>query len=557
MISSHFEKMVTTLLPAEEFRLFRRSDLKRLPQRTTNRFLRAAEAALRTPAAPASLADWLASPVEYDRRRTENRQALCALCLGEAVSQQGRYLGAAAECLFLLLSEPDWNRAGRRHVPAAGGMPDCFAAQTTELLCWAAVLLDRPLEEYAIGLRESAFAACEIRAIAWLDDPACCEAALRRTDAPQFARALVSACLLTPQDESTRWLRLKNALRILDRCTSGGWLSAAFGRSSLPGWMESACALADAVLLSDLACAGQSGLRSDESLLAEIRLPARLHIAGPCFADEKCALRPEFSGEDLYRIGAAFDDDGLCSLGAFLDAREQEAEAQQGMVLRPAENITSRMLNALWRPSLEQDGGQLNEDPLCCVPWLHFYAARPHGGKGFYAALLAGAPVLFLDGEPVIGLCNQQRSLPEIEGVRPTRCACRDESLRAEGFPTISMDIAPSFPPEASLASWQRTIMLTNQDQTVRLLDAFDFSGARKGCSLRFVCAQQPVVAVGAPRARIGAAHMEWDGPTRASVETIETGTGAQAWCLVLSRDESAAGGCWTCTFTRSKPAQE
>ena len=553
MIASHFEAMVTALLPAQDFQLFRRSDLPRLPSFTVDRFLSRAEKALKAGAHAPALADWLGSPNRYNEMRQQNRTALAALCLGEAVHQRGRYLPAAAELIFRILSEPGWNAAGRRHAPALQTMPDLFAAQTAELLAWAAVLLENALEEYAIGLRQGMYQACEARVLRYLDDPACCEAALRRTDAPEFARAMIAACLIVPQDESIRWLRLKNALRIADRCVSGGWILAALQRDGLAGWARSACAIADGVLLADLACAGQSGLRSDDSLAAEMRLPVHLHIAGEYFADEKSCMRPGLYGEDLYRIGAAFDDDALCSLGAKLDRIERESESPRAD--RADENITARLLSALWRPSLEKDGGNMPPEPIAVVQGLQFFAARPHG-KGFYAALQAGALALFLDGEPVLSYapCGAEgRSLPEPDGKGQARLSCRDVSVREEGFPTISMDIAPSYPLDASLSSWQRTVMLTNQGQTVRLLDAFDYAGVRRYSRLRFVSEKQPVLAVGAPRARIGNAYMEWDGPTHASVEEVPCEGGKPMWALILAQAESAAGGCWTCTFTRAE----
>lgn len=554
MISSHFEAMVTTLLPAEEFILFRRSDLTNLPAHTQDRFLTHAEKALRSGLNMPALADWLAGPAQYDSLRAQNRRDLAALCLGEAVRQNGRYLASAAQLLFAILCEPSWNRAGRRAVPAMQAAPDAFAAETAELIAWAALLLDRDADEYAIGLRESAYQACEERVLRYLDDPAVCEAALRRTDAPVFARATAAACLFTPQNESVRWLRLKNALRIADRCASGGWFQSAFAREGLRGWIESACAVSDAVLLADLACAGQSGLRSDESLIAEMRLPVQLHIDGEYFADEKSHLRPGLSGEDLYRIGATFDDDALCSLGARLDrAAISRGDMAAGSIQN---NITACMLSALWRPSLENDPGNMSAEPTAQMQSLSFYAARPHGGKGFYTALVSGALVLFLDGEPVLTLADQGaegRSLPEPDLKMQSRPSVRDISLRTDGFPTISMDIAPSFPLDASLASWQRTVMLTNHDQTVRLLDAFDYAGTRKISRLRFVSPHMPVVAVGAPRARIGTANIEWDGPTNASIEQIDE----KHWALILAKGDMAAGGCWTCTFTRSESIKE
>ncbi len=553
MISSHFDKMVTALLGARDFRLFEKAQLRNLPEHTVRRFVRAAETALRAKIEPAGLADWLESAdphtERYDEKRRAMRSLLVDLCLGEAVTQRGRYLKAAAERIFAILSEPCWNRAGRRTLPCAPQTPDIFCAQTAEILAWAAYLLEENLDEIAPGLADGLHFAVENRAVSWLDDPACCESALRSSSAPSFARAMGVACLFTPQDESVRWLRFKNALRIADRCIEGDWLRSAWKNNGLHGWMRGACALSDLILLTDFACEGRSGLRADEDIFGEMSLPAVLQISEQYFADEKNAMRPEVFGEDCYRIGATFDDDAMCALGVQLDSLERAQEADPGAEkLRASENITSRMLNALWRQSLESESAKPAEGGIVQAPEIHFYAARPHA-KGFYAALLGGAPVLFADGKPIVALSPLARSMPEIEGIGPARVSCRDRSIREEGFATISMDIAPAYGAQAALASWQRTLMVINRACAVRILDAFDFSGARKRPAIRFVCAEMPVIAVGAPRARIGQVQLEWEGPTKARMEEHTGENGEKSYSLLLERDEAVAGGCWTTTF--------
>ncbi len=550
MISQHFEPMVTLLLPAGEFQVFRREDLPRLPASARDGLLAAAEKALAAPLPQADLALWRASAADYDSRRAEARRACAALCFGEAVEQKGRFLPAAAEALYQLLNEPSWNQSTRRAVPMRGLSPDTFAAETAELVGWALPLLGEGLERYAPGMNVRAAGECEDRVLSWLDDPACCEAALRRADAPCAARAFTVACLLIPQDDSARWLRLKNALRIADRCLTGGWLAAAHSQGGLESWLESACALADALLLTDLACSGQSGLRGDEEIRLQMRLPLDLAMGGPYFTDEKTAMRPRLSGSDVYRIGAAFDDDDLCALGARLRSLNAEEDAAPG-------NITARVLDALWRASLEREKGALVLPECAEVRRMGYIAARPEGGKGFWAALHAGALVLFLDGAPVLVEGPEgaaARSLPEPNDCRQSRSGARDIQAKAEGFLSLSMDVAPTFPAEASISTWQRTVMITNSGDTVRLLDAFDFAGDRRPCALRFVTPVRPVVAVGAPRVRLGPVYLQWDGEMEPSVAQVSPeGEGEPLWALLLRRGTPMAGGCWTCTFTRAE----
>ena len=550
MISQHFEPMVTALLPAGEFRVFRREDLPLLPASARDPILEAAEKALSAPAPQEDLALWRASPADYDARREKKRRACAALCLGEAIGQRGRFLPAAAEAVYALLNEPSWNQSGRRSVPARGQTPDTFAAETCELLSWTAPLLGEDLERYAPGLGDRVAAECEERVLAWLDDPACCEAALRRADAPVAARAFVAACLLVPQDDSARWLRLKNALRIADRCLSGGWLAAAHSQGGLASWLTSACALSDAVLLADLACSGQSGLRGDESLRGEMRLPLALAMGGAYFTDEASVMRPCLPGADVYRIGATFDDDDMCALGAHLRSLEEEDGGLEG-------SVTQILLNALWRASLERENSPLRLDECDEVRRMGYVCARPEGGKGFWAALHAGSLVLFLDGAPVLVEGPQgavARSLPEPNDCRQSRSGARDIQAKAEGFLSLSMDVAPTYPAEASISTWQRTVMITNGGETTRLLDAFDFAGDRRPCALRFVTPVRPAVAVGAPRVRLGPVYLQWDGELEPSVTQVcSDQDGTALWALLLRRATPMAGSCWTCTFTRAE----
>lgn len=556
MISSHFDTMVSALLPAGQFALFRREDLPRLPKASLDLLRAEADAALKEKPDFPALTETVEKPERGNVALAARRRRLSALVAGEAVTQngeKGEYLREVVNGLYALCEEGSWNETARRAVPKRSAPPDTRAAQTAELVAWTALLLGSALDSLAPGLTARAFEECEERVLRYLDDPACCEAALRRPDAPVVARAYAMACLIVPQEESARWLRLKNALRIADRCVTGVWLERTFAKEGLAGWLLSACAIADMALLVDIACDGQSGLREDEELREAVRLPSLLHVSGEWFWDETSAMKPRLPAEDVYRLGAVFDDDSLCALGAHLLKGEAEYAPR-------FDGVASRMLSALWRDSLEKESAKLPVAERVEVPSMGLYAAKALG-EGFSAALRCGSLNLFLDGQPILidgpgGAAS--RSLPVPFGGWQVRQSVRDAQARIDGFPTLTMDIAPSYPAEARVASWQRTVMLTGGGSVARLLDAFDFSGARSACSLRFITPHRPVVAVGAPRARIGGAYLEWEGALEPSVETVELPEGASIWCgclyaLVLTQSAQVAGSCWTATFTRAK----
>lgn len=565
MISSHFDAMVSALLPAGQMSLFRREDLPRLPKASLELLRAEADAALKEEIPCFSLTDAFENLEKAEEARAARRRRLSALAAGEAVTQrgaEGRYLKETCNALYALCEEGTWSALSRRAVPQRSAPPDYSASMTAELIGWTALLIGPSIDALAPGLIARAFAECEERVLVYLDDPAFCEVALRRENAPAVARALASACILVPQEESARWLRLKNALRIADRCMAGNWLEGAYAREGFAGWLPAACAIADMVLLTDIACDGQSGLREDADLRGEMRLPAFLHVSEDWFLDEASAMKPSLPAEDVYRLGAVFDDDALCALGAYLAGREAERETADKAPRAPRfDGIASRVLCALWRDSLERENARLLTARRVEVPSLGVYAAGSTNSEGFYAALRCGSLNLFLDGQPVLidgpgG--SASRSLPVPAGGAQAFKTVRDAQARIDGFPTLTMDIAPSFPPEARVSSWQRTVMLTGGGSVARLLDAFDFSGARSSCALRFVTPHRPVIAVGAPRARIGGAYMEWEGDMEPSVETLELPEGAQIWCgalyaLVLTQKAQVAGGCWTVIFSRAK----
>lgn len=545
MISSHFGTMVATLLPADAAMPYTVQHMRRLPAPLARTLLARAERAARLPFAPATLDLWKSNPSAFAQNRVALRTGLTDLCLGEAVGQEGRYIGEIAQRVYALLCEPCWNGSGARSVTCVSRGPDNQCAQTAQLLTWTLLLHSKALLSYAPGLCEGVTAAIEHRFASYLLDPACCEAVLRTSTPLAFARAAAVVCLCLQGDNSTRWLRLKNALRIADRCMENDWLYAAWRSEGLSSWVREAAYLADIVLLCDIACGEHSGLRTDADLRKGMDLPAKLHIAQSFFADEKSGLCPSISAEALYRIGATFDRDALCATGAYLAKQSREKAP-----VSADEDCTSALLSALWHEALEAEPAPPASSGLVEERRIGYFGVRTRS-PGFTLGMFGGSFLLFDGSTPVLPLSPVAKSLPEIEGLQANRSHVRDATVQQEGFPSISMDIAPSYPPQASLASWQRTFLLTGNATTLRLIDAFDFSGTRKTPSLCFVCAETPVLAVGANRARIGEVAIEWEGPHTARIEQRQSDSGQKCICLILTGAGPMAGGCWTTTFSR------
>ncbi len=546
MFSSHFDHMVSSLTSAEEFRMFRRQDLTAIPEDVKREIMRRGHMA-RKAAAP-GLREWLASAEGYDSARRAVRSSLADMLLCEAVTEEGRAAGEIADMLYSILAEPSWSVSDKRKVPMRKEQPDAFAAETAALMVWAKELYKNELETVAPGICEAAMDECRERLVDRLDDPAFCETVLRRPDALSFAAAAVTAVLYVPQDESLRWLRLKNLLRIAERCVSAGRLGEVYRRRGLAAWLTEALCMADIAFMCDFACSGESGLCADEELRGQAKLISSAYIGEDILIDEKTYMKPALCGADVYRLGAVFDDDAVCAIGEKLESLHPGMESACG--------ITGRLLNVLWSGSFAND--RLHDSykhPRIVVDGENgIYAARPSGGKGFYAGMYLGALVVYLDGECILtaGEGAAERSIPWPERTGEVKHYASDISVRQDGFPTISMNLAGAYGPETCVSSWQRTVMVTSGAENIRLVDAFDFSGARRKAAVRFITPARPVVAVGAPRAVMGSCLIEWDGPASAEVALVSSEPGKELYALVLSAQGPAAGGCWTYFLRRS-----
>ena len=74
----------------------------------------------------------------------------------------------------------------------------------------------------------------------------------------------------------------------------------------------------------------------------------------------------------------------------------------------------------------------------------------------------------------------------------------------------MSVDMTSLYPEKSMLAAYQRTLMVSRKDDTVRLVDAFEFIRPAQELTFRFVSAQKPLVL--RDHVRLGPVNLSWDG---------------------------------------------
>lgn len=316
---------------------------------------------------------------------------------------------------------------------------------------------------------------------------------------------LLFACVLMEKAPARRQQPVKLLLRLLDRFCAAQ--SNPF--SPVEERFIDACAIADLCRLMKRVTRGEFDLTRvmpPEGWLDDLVI-AWIHgdfFINPCGK----SMRPQISGMDVFRLGHLTRDRALCALGA-----------QMG-------NLTERMSASLSGRVLSMEYLRAAQDECGDPPRLR-RAAAENGSlmlsrvDDFFAALSAvgdranaGDVVLFRGSSPILadggGLIH---SLPTIDGcaplTHPTELPPTDANFGQERD-LMSVDLTATYPESCPLAAFQRTLMASRTDGTIRLVDAFEFLQPVHCISFRFVCAQRPVSL--RDTVRIGPVSLSWDG---------------------------------------------
>jgi hypothetical protein len=506
------------------------------------------------------------------------RGQLADLVLGECMEGKGRFLEDIVNGIWTISEETYWGVPA--HVGAqrrGSGLPDVteptvdlFAAETGMLLAWTDYLLGARLDQVSPLVRERIVYEVARRLLT---------PCLERDDFwwmglsgravnnwnPWICSNWLTSVLLLEKEPARRTASVDKILRCLDVFLEG--YPADGGCDEGPGyWGRAGASLFDCLELLESASNGRINV-FDRPLIREMgRYIARVYIAYPYFinfADAAARVTPDASL--VFRYGQRISDKSLAGFGAFLAKKQGLGRG----AIRGSFGVLGRVLPALF--SLDdlmrtEPHESLQRD--FWLPGLQVFGARSLAGsnRGFYVAAKGGHNaeshnhndvgnfVVFADGKPVLvdvgvetytaktfsdrryeiwTMQSAFHNLPTINGFMQKDG--RQHAARAvtyaedDATATFSLDIAPAYPEEAGVKTWQRTVTL-ERGRGVVVEDSYTLSKVKEDLRLSLMSWRRPEtigngsIRLLAPEGEgpLNPVFISFDGSRfRASVETI------------------------------------
>ena len=475
------------------------------------------------PAMP--LSQRLSDPAAYLRLQRGRRQALEALM---AVEVDGPGLERVIDLICMIAEEATWseNLQGAPFDDDMHPQIDFQCAETLMLLAW----VHRALSE-RLGSRVSGKLQYEARRRVFSPFLAHGDYPFMRFVGPKAAQArrplcvlsdiLLSAALLET-DAGRRAAIFKQALRLIDQAVQ------ARERRVLPLADE----LAETAAVTDL-CLMLRKLTRGEMDLTDIYptsdwLDGLLvpWLEGDYFVDPAAGdMRPALSGQEVFRVGLAANDEALTALGAALHRS----------IKRPSATVTGRLLDMScaamlaaeteYPPKLKHAATALNRIMLSRLGGMTC-ALHTGGGKAN-----AGGIALFAGDRPVLVEVPGHASLPVIGIVEPLVMpgenapesafggeVCPADFEAREDRELMSVDLTRAWPAGVGARSIQRTVMALRREEALRLVDAFDLERPVP-ITFRFITPQAPQAMENG--VRLGPVELTWEGALRCAVEPL------------------------------------
>lgn len=473
-----------------------------------------------------SASERIAKPEAYRSAQHARRAALESL-LWVDLNQEA--LDPMLDLIELICQEDCWGISFEKFDDPMYPRIDAQAAETGVLIAWTLRKHGAKIGEAASGF--SARMLCEVR---------------RRLFAPilnggdyDFLRGegatpaliltdIAVACMLMEKTPSRRLPPLKLILHTLDRLC----MTKRCAPCALACRLSDVCALADFARIVKRLTRGEVDFTRETppaDWLDDVLIP---WIGRDYFFDPAgWGMTPNVSGMDYFRLGYFTRDRAIAALGAAL-LREHD---------RPADAVTGRILS--------MELVRAARDEVSPPPRLR-RAAMEDGSfllsrvGGMTCAVTqgsdranAGDVVLFSDASPIlIDAANlSDHSLPVINGARPLRRPRGSVPMDCdfkEDHDLMSADLSMCYPDACAVRAYQRTLMTMRGDQTVRLIDAFEFAAPPAQLMFRFITAQKPLILRDC--VRLGPVVMTWDGDLTAEVRDLEHDPEFPAKCCQL-----------------------
>ncbi|NLO85095.1 MAG: hypothetical protein GX096_06685 [Clostridiales bacterium] len=445
----------------------------------------------------------------YEVPYFQRRKKLIGAVLAECIVNDGSYLDAVIDGLWLICEETSWvisahNGSSHRGMPPAKERPlpdvqnpyiDLFAAQTSATLSYALYFLEDRLDAVSPLIARRVRQEIEHRIIRpfmsrddfwWMG--------MIRKDmnnwTPWILSNIIDTLLLVENDDIRLAQGLKRALLMLDSyldiMPADGGCDEGCGY-----WNMAGGSLLDCLESLYLATGGQVNFYDNPHIRAIGAFPMHAHIEGEYylnFAD--CDAKPMLDAERLYRYGMRTDNAVLCNLGASIvhAAPVKSADTPQ----------MNRVLFSLFHHVEEVNTEVQSPMAHVILPDLQIYTWRKNG---FYAAIKGGHNaeghnhndcgqfVIYVDGQPkVIDAGNMLYTAKTFSEERYTLWNTRSmyhnvpiiggfEQHEGREFAakvahaddtSVTFELAKAYPMEADAVSFERTLEMMDAGARIR-----------------------------------------------------------------------------------------
>ncbi len=445
-----------------------------------------------------------ADPDAYQTAQRKRRDALESLLWVEPNQESSDRM---YDLIDIICREDSWSARGEQFDDPMRPTIDEQAAETGALIAWSYRRHGARIAETCPNL--NARMLCEVRRrliapILNCDDYDFLRGAGNR---PALILADIAvACMLMEKSASRRLPPMKLILHTLDRLC----ITKRREMRALADRLIDACALADLARIMKRITRGEVDLTREappSDWLDDVLIP---WVGREYFVDPAgCGMISGASGMDYFRLGYFVRDRAIAALGAAL-IREHD---------RPAATVTGRILSMEYLRAARDETSPpprlrraATEDGSIMLSRVGSMLCAITAGSG---RANAGDVVLFSDALPILidpgRIC--ERSLPMINGEGPMRIPRGDVQTDCDfgaDRDLMSADLSMCYPDKCFVGAYQRTLMTMRGDQTVRLVDAFEFIVPPAELTFRFIVGQRPLTL--RDSVRIGSVLMTWDG---------------------------------------------
>jgi len=473
----------------------------------------------------------------YEAQSFGRRGHLKNVVLAECLEGKGRFMDDIANGVWLICEETFWGAPAHLYMQKGGpGLPDVtdpfielFGAETVQLLAWTKYLLADQLDQVSPLINKRIVIEAERHILKparerndfwWMGFETNTRTARLNNWTPWINSNLLVANLILEEDPKIRVFETTRILKSLDQYLNQYWPDA--GEEEGPGYFSaSPMCYFEAVSMIDAATGHQTNILANPFIDAMARYILNAHICDDNYIDYGDAhVHAGPDGDLLYRYGKAVHDEQLAAFGAFYAAKRGlistngSSEGRRGLNLPSMSRALPEVLGAAelraapgadvlmrdsWYPDLGLVTARIKADS---ADGMYFAVLAANNGRS-HTHLDTGSYIIYQDGQPVaidVGveaytaktfsadrytiwtMQSAYHNLPTIGGVmqhdgvqfKATDRKYSSDDKRA----TYSFNIAETYPPEAGVKSWVRTVTLDRVRDRVVVEDNFELERA-------------------------------------------------------------------------------